>query len=80
MITLHITKRYLSVSFFDQIWRQLLSSLAMLTVLLYFQRMWSHSILSFLMGIAVGGLIYLAVLAILGYERVVEEIRSLWRQ
>lgn len=77
LLTVILLKKYIPISFFDQLWRQATASLIMGVVLFGLQSYLKGSYLSLFAGIFAGALVYAAILALLGWKKVILEFRSL---
>jgi O-antigen/teichoic acid export membrane protein len=78
-ITIIMVKRSLRIHFIDNVWRQLLSALLMLSVLLLLQSWWSVSVIWLIVGVLVGAATYGAFTLLFGYNKLKKEVSSLRR-
>ncbi len=69
-----------SFQFFENIWRQALASIVMIAVLYLGQAYWSQSILNFSEGVILGGVVFIAMMSILGFEKTKGEILSVLKR
>jgi O-antigen/teichoic acid export membrane protein len=75
-ITILIIKRLYCISILDQVWRQLVGSVAMISVGLIGWEYWSTSIVAMFAGFASTSIAYLLMLVLLGREKLVGELGS----
>ncbi|MBP9699651.1 oligosaccharide flippase family protein [Candidatus Woesebacteria bacterium] len=73
-------QREVQFAFVEQIWRQLVASLCMAVFLFQFIPLWSQSFLLFCAGVLSGGLLFIGLLALLGFEKIRGELLSLVRR
>jgi O-antigen/teichoic acid export membrane protein len=76
-ITIAIVKKYVQISFVDQIWRQLVACFVMGGVLWFTVHLWSRSYLWLGAGVLFGGAVYAATILLVGYKKLFSELQSL---
>jgi O-antigen/teichoic acid export membrane protein len=79
LATIYMVKQVIDLRFLDQIWRQLIASIIMGTVLITFSNYWSQSFIWLGLGVLLGVIIYMAILSLLGLKRVMHELMTLWK-
>ncbi len=72
-----ITKKFVSFSLLDQIWRQFVAMVIMVLVLYVFRSIWAQSLWYVIVGVVTGGIVYLGFMMLFGYKKVTLEMRSL---
>ncbi len=77
VLSVYYVKKTVPISFFDQVWRQLLASIAMALVGVIGMRYWSGGYLQFSAGVILTGMTYIVTLMLVGKDKVLQEIRSL---
>lgn len=70
-------KRVVPIEVWDQVWRQLVASLAMGVVGVVGLSYWSQSVGSLLVGMVIAGVAYALTFLIVGYSKILAEVRSL---
>ncbi|MEP7167032.1 MAG: oligosaccharide flippase family protein [Candidatus Woesebacteria bacterium] len=76
-IVVHVVQQKVSFQFIDQIWRQTLASVVMAFVLYYFVSVWNQSFIHLGLGVVLGGIIFLSLMIVTGFEKMKREIVSI---
>lgn len=63
--------------FVENVWRQAIASLVMVAILFVGRTYWSSSYLTFIVGLLLGGSVFIGIMSILGFEKLKTEILSL---
>lgn len=77
VLSVYFVKKIVPINFFDQVWRQLLASVAMGIVGVIGMQFWSKGYMQFSAGVILTGLTYAVTLLVVGKDKVLSEIRSL---
>lgn len=72
-----IVKKFVEFNFTDQIWRQTVATIAMSIVLFAGRTIWQTSFVHFGLGIIIGGVVFLSLCLLLGFEKMKTEVFSL---
>lgn len=76
-ITVILVKRILEIHFIEQVWRQLLAAVIMFFGVSLYQVLWSRSLIWLGIGVLFGGVIYVILTLIFGYNKLKAELLSL---
>jgi lipopolysaccharide exporter len=77
VLSVYFVKKVVPINFIEQIWRQVLASVAMAIVGVMGINYWSTGYLQFATGVGLTGFTYIATLMLVGKNKVLQEIRSL---
>jgi lipopolysaccharide exporter len=80
LLVVILVKRHIVFDFFEQVWRQTLAALTMVVILMSMRHIWETSLLHLLAGVAFGGVVYLGLMLLTGFEKIMIETRSLLKK
>lgn len=72
-----LLQKDVSFNFVDNVWRQAVASVVMMAVLFVGRDYWSVSIAYFAFGVSIGGIVFVAMMSILGFEKTKTEVLSI---
>lgn len=76
-VTIHLVKKFLPISVWPQVWRQLLASGVMAAVGYFGRETWSENLQNLAFGIVLAGISYIVVVLLFGKEKLLAEVSSL---
>lgn len=77
IVVVFMVRAHVKFDFLDQIWRQTLATLTMMAVLFEMSQVWSRSPLYLVLGVVLGGAIYVSLMVVTGFEKIRGETLSL---
>ncbi len=76
-LPIYFVKKYISICVWPNIWRQTFASAVMGFVGVVGMSIWSSSFVSMLIGMSISGIVYLIVFFVIGWKKIVFEVKSL---